>query len=435
MTPQKITDQQIIEDPKIQNFLFTKQSNQQLTKRKYLLVLKKFFRTIQITPTNLIDKITIEQRNKIVDNTIIEYDPNQGTLTYIINNWVKTSQENGIRNTTIKSQLGVIRTFLKTYNIKQPNTIQLNCKNKEWYLLTKDIIKTAIDLANIQQRAIFSFAASTGFRVGDISRFTIGDFIQATYEYHHCTELEDFLNQAPKNMMGYWEFYPHKTQRKEIKCKTFNTPESSNYILDYLKYRKSKIILSNRKNNTKVVMKKSDGLFAPSRDIRKKHYVHRAMGSIFDRMNVKIHKLEVEKLNAKLRNKEISQETYDQQIQEIPKFKAHQLRKYNHSILADHGVSLRVAAIMEGHKLPGENAKSYIKISKESIKQNYLECLEDLSFEKTEVNKITTQDKEMYNKKFKEYDELFRKIGIIDEFGIKPDEVNIEEINLENLKL
>ena len=63
--------------------------------------------------------------------------------------------------------------------------------------------------------------------------------MDATRAYHDFVDVEDFIDNAPQDMMGFWSFEPVKTKKYDISCKTFNSPESSNLILQNLRRLKN----------------------------------------------------------------------------------------------------------------------------------------------------------------------------------------------------
>ena len=80
---------------------------------------------------------------------------------------------------------------------------------------------------------------SSGMRIGDCVELTIGDFMDATRAYHNFVDADDFVDNAPQDMIGFWSFEPGKTKKFDVKCKTFNSPESSNIILQNLRRLKN----------------------------------------------------------------------------------------------------------------------------------------------------------------------------------------------------
>ena len=47
--------------------------------------------------------------------------------------------------------------------------------------------------------------------------------------------VDDFIDNAPDDMIGFWDLIPHKESKNDIRCKTFNSGESSNLILQNLR--------------------------------------------------------------------------------------------------------------------------------------------------------------------------------------------------------
>lgn len=188
-------------------------------------------------------------------------------------------------------------------------------------------------------------------------------------------------------MIGYWEDIPIKTQRFKVKSANCNSAESSNYLLQYLNFREDKLAAKNKKYNTNHRLKKTDGLFAPYKRLNSKYSLD-GLHSFFTRTNKSLNKKIRKGLKRQLDNDEISPETYTKELEKIPNFSSHALRKYNGSVLANNGISLRICARMEGHTPPSKMDNSYIILNKETIVNSFNKCIKDLSFEKTEINTI-----------------------------------------------
>ena len=403
LPPKKQKSEPIEDDPKVANFIFKKQTLKRKTKLTYYHALSTFSECVEKPITQIVNELKIEQRSRIVGDIIIDFNPNEGTLNNYMIKYIKYLQNKNRRGSTIDTLVKRLRTFFTFYNIKLPKPISIDNTPQNWHLLTKSMIKTAIDDGNPLEKALYSFMASTGIRISDVLNFKVQDFMSATKQYHNNVRVDDFLNQAPENMIGFWEFYPQKTQRNKIKCAVFNSPESSNYLLKYLKLLNSKLIL---KTNGEYGLKKTDFLFSPyTRNIGQKYTMH-GISSLFDRRNKILYNIEKKKLFSDFKNDRIDEDDYYEKIDCIPKFKPHQLRKYAASTFANSGVNLRVCALFEGHKPPLENDNSYIKLNKEILQEEYYKCLPNLSFEKTEVNTITTADKFKLEQLIKDIEEI-----------------------------
>ena len=98
---------------------------------------------------------------------------------------------------------------------------------------------------------------------------------------------------------------------------------------------------------------------------------------------------------------EISKETYEESIETIPNFHAHGLRKFFITTLAQNRVDARISALMEGHKAPIATDSRYVgsDFLRESIKEEYLRCIPDLSFENVEVRFLTLDERKSLEEK------------------------------------
>lgn len=423
----------ILDDLKIKNFLFAKQSITDRTKRNYIYIIKDFCNIVKKTPTEIIDELILEQQSRIENGMIINFNPSNSMINTYINMWIADMQQRGLTEGTIENKKLYLTAFLRFYNLKLPKTIELKKEKPKLNILSWDMIKKAIDDGTPTEKAIYSFMASTSIRAVDVRHFKIKDFMNATSSYHDYEELDDFIKFAPENMIGYWEFTPIKTQRYNIECKTFNSPESSNYLIEYLKFRQRKLKQQNKINGTNRIMSKNDYLFEPYKKGKPGiKYSTPGFYKIFVRRNEILYEYEYNKLLARLDKGEISKDTFDEYVDCIPKFSQHQLRRYAISTFANNNVNLRVAALFEGHKPPLFNDYSYVKLDKDTLEKAYLSCLEDLSFENTRVNVVTTDKEKRLLEQEAEIKELKRQFELINQKINKENLFNdLSEIDLE----
>ncbi|MDR3063554.1 MAG: site-specific integrase [Methanobrevibacter sp.] len=103
----------------------------------------------------------------------------------------------------------------------------------------QDVKKAVDNTENLKYKALILFLATTGLRVSDVVNLTIKDLLKATKQYHNGT-IENLLEQDPNNIIPVWDFDPQKTKDEGNLCITFNTPETTEYLFNYLKNRISK---------------------------------------------------------------------------------------------------------------------------------------------------------------------------------------------------
>ena len=369
-----------------QKFLKNKELSE-TTKKQYEEVLINFTEAVNKDFTTYITEIKKQQYDRIENNKIIKYDPDFSQIAEDFDKFIKYLQDKGIANSSINLQIQKIKSILKFFNIQLPTTPTFETQKTKWYPLTKEDIKYCLDTSNMNNRALITFLTSTGMRRYDVTLLKVKDFIYATRDYHKCRNVEDFLENAPKDMIGFWSFEPHKTIRNHIKCKTCNTPEASNNILFMLRERQK--LYSKKYPELKV--EEDDPLFGSDRTHYKKPLRRE---SITDHFNYKNKKLQNERervLNSKLASGGLAEYEYNRLMMEKPKFHPHALRKYFITTAAENIGNLRVCALMEGHTAPMGLDDNYVQISDDLIKEEYHKLIEDLSFENTEVNFITSK--------------------------------------------
>ena len=394
-------EHELMNDPEFQNFLLQKPTLSQYSLTTYVSTLETFVRFTGEPFYRTVHELRSLQNDRIENNLIIRFNPNQSKVNLLHYEFIDYLRKQGCRNGTIETYLRCLRSILGTLGVILPKGPKLNAVPKDWYLLTKEDIKYVIDISNIHYKAIITFAACTGLRRYDLCSLTIKDFMDATREYHECTEIGEFLDSAPEGMIGFWELTPHKTQKQNIKCKVCNTPESSDLIMMSLNERVKYLAGKNKAEKLNLVMTKNDPLFASRNSKYKGFHNPASLGSSLSRFK---HKLKAERervFRYRYEQGEISRETYEESIATIPNFHAHGLRKFFISTLAKNRVDARISALMEGHRAPIATDSHYIDDDylKDSVKEEYMRCIPDLSFENVEVRFLTSEERKSLEEK------------------------------------
>ena len=393
-------DYTVKNDPMFQNYIEnTTQPLSQESIDKYESIMNKFCKITNNTLENIITKCKEEQHSKVKPTTnnesiIIEFDPNEPntTIRKIFTKFTQECKKRGNKNVTINYQTTVIKTFLKYYKIKIPTLKKLEDDSEQWNLLTKEDLKFVLDDSNILHKSLITFLLSSGLRIGDALNLTIGDFMEATKEYHNFIEVDDFIDNAPEDMIGYWEFDPKKTKRYSIQCQTFNSAESSNYILQSLRRIKTQYIpYKQKESKTTIKMSKNDALFGSRSGHYKEHIIPNSISRQFTKKGDKLKEWNQLKIQKQIEEGKISQEDYEKELKKIPKFHAHACRKYFDTIISKNCGDIRICTILEGHRSPIRTDKSYIKKDKDELKEAYLKALEDLTIEKINPKLLTNK--------------------------------------------
>ena len=170
--------------------------------------------------------------------------------------------------------------------------------------------------------------------------------------------------------------------------------------------------MKNETEGSNLQISKNDPLFA-NRNSQFKGFI-KPRYLAFNIANHK-HKLISEReraLRYRYEQGEISKETFEESIETIPNFHAHGLRKFFITTLAQNRVDARISALMEGHRHPLVTDSNYFSSDflDESVKEEYLRCIPDLSFENVEVRFLTSEERRSLEEKLAELSEKNRSI-------------------------
>ena len=403
--------------------------------RRYSRELNKFCKFINMSFKDFIDEckgeqdIVLEEEisvknsegKKVTKKKVTHYDVDSidSFIKKSLEGYVDYCKDRGNMNSTINDGMIVLRTFLAFHNLKLPKWKPLPNDRQDWALLEKEDFNFIMNDSSLVHQSLITFMLSSGIR--------IGDFMEATAEYHDYVDVEEFIDNAPEDMIGYWNFNPNKTKRFGIRCKTFNSAESSNYILQNLRRIKNEYLpRKSYRIKEELKISKDYALFGSHHGRYKEHILVRSITDQFTLKNKKLHDWRVGKIKKAISEGIMAEEDFEKEVANIPKFHAHACRKYFISIISKNCGDLRLCTLMEGHANPVKTDSSYVKKDKEDVKGAYLLALDDLTLAKVETriytNKITEEiHKELddKNKKIDELESLVKKLK--DDKGIKTD--------------
>ncbi len=340
---------------------------------------------------------TDDEGNQIIEKKISRFDVNSpdSKVKQYLDQHITYCREHNNSNGTIKSNLVLINAFLKYYHITLPKLETLEDDTQKWYLLEKEDFKYIINDCTLTHASLIKFLMSCGMRITDALSLTIGDFMEATSEYHNFTDVNEFIENAPDDMIGTWYFHPNKTRKFKVRCLTFNDPESSNLILQNLRKIKNQYTAyAKKKYDYDKVMLKTDALFGSQKSNFVEPLKPGPTGSQFWLKNKKLREWRIHQIKEKINNGEIAAEDFDKEVSRIPKFHAHACRKYFETIIAKNCGNLRICTLMEGHVSPVSTDSSYIKQDIFDVKEYYMAAIPDLSLENAEVKIYTSEIRE-----------------------------------------
>lgn len=149
--------------------------------------------------------------------------------------------------------------------------------------------------------------------------------------------------------------------------------------------RRESIHRINEKNNTDLCLEKSDALFSSRIKNFKGKLTENAVTNLCHRRNKELRKYNERQLYQKYEEGTISKDTLEKQLDEIPIFHAHGLRKFFITTLSRKRVDIRASALLEGHS-PVMQDKSYVDSDTldDLLWEEYQRIVPALSFEKDE---------------------------------------------------
>lgn len=140
---------------------------------------------------------------------------------------------------TAKLRFRRIKSIYLHYEIELQPLPPISRKNTRRNLLryedlpTKELLKKALDISDIQLRAIILFMCSSGTSRKETTSLTIQDFIDSTREYHSSSNIYDVLVEldSQSGVVPTWKIHRWKTNKDYY---TFSTDESTRAIVTYL---------------------------------------------------------------------------------------------------------------------------------------------------------------------------------------------------------
>ncbi|WP_192812685.1 tyrosine-type recombinase/integrase [Methanobacterium formicicum] len=288
-------------------------------------------------------------------------------------------EEEGMLPSTINGYFDTVKAFYRHYDIHLPK-LKINLNSGENWSMedipTIDHVREAVKVSDIRDKAILLLMLSSGMGSGEIRHLTYENFIKSVSDYIDLSD-PDKLN-IPKvvyelrkieDLIGTWKIHRYKTGMPYI---TFNSPESTQAIIDYL---------SHRENNNKEIKNLDDPLFVSSRRIQ---ISSQGLVFVFRRINER-----AGFGRSKERNRRF--------------FTSHTMRKLFTSTLYNKGIDQLAVDWMLGHKI-NPVTEAYFKNDPQTLKAKYMEAVENLTLEKVKVKNVTTQEYDLLIRDSKDKD-------------------------------
>lgn len=406
-----LSEYNVENDEYYKNFV-AQSSRTERTTENYRKVLKKFCIATGKTLTEIVTTCIDEQ--SIV--TTVKLDPDENgnerrkeikfninDKDAAINKFLQQFEDycfkKNNKEITIQNQTDIVRSFLHENGVELPKRKSYKDDSRDWYLPSKIDFNYFLQDVSLTHASLANMLTSSGMRVSDALSFTIGDFMNATSDYHDFVDVEDFIDNAPDDMIATWVFEPQKTRKHHVKCITFNSAHASNMILQNLRHIKNHYMpYKNRAEGLNLSISKKDPLFASRKGKYKKPLSGRSVAAYWIEKNKKFQVWKKNQIKQQIENGEISEEDYDEAVSKIPKLHPHICRKFFSTIVSNNCGDIRVCGLLEGHSAGLPNDKSYIKKSVEDIREIYINNIHDeLSLDHVETKIISDKETERLN--------------------------------------
>ena len=255
----------------------------------------------------------------------------------------------------------------KNANIPEPIT------SKD--MLTKEIIREALKIANPVMTCIILTEASSGMTRSDVLDLTIDQYLTATYPYHHKNNIQEateYMLNTEKDIIPTFHLRRSKNNKYFI---TFISPEANTEICKYLRLRDKR----NHKYHRRLLTRE-DKLFK----LNKSTYIDK-----FGELNTQLNKGRVGSYN---------------------RFRGHMLRKFHATQLEKHGMNRYMVNVLQG-KSNGSVDDVYFIEDEDTLRREYLNALEGVLIytDVKEVDKYSPEYLELENEN-KELKENLRNI-------------------------
>lgn len=337
--------------------IFLRKDLSKTRKHHYVKTMNEMFEITGKTPSQLIVEAKEEEQPYLVNGMPRIRDINDRKITNYFYDYYQFLLNRNLNNSTIDGKLKTLRAFYREHNIILPKPIEVNVPIniiREGDIPNLEDIKLAVDNSSIRNKAILLLMASTGIRSSDIRNFKVSDFTRATKEYHNSDNIGDLLDGKYKsNIVPCWDFIPKKTRKTNNICITFNTPEATEAIINYLKTRDN--------------LREDDYLFLSQ---YKKQIGTHGIIWLFTELN-------------------------DKFFHKTPEgnrfFHAHALRKFFISTVKHYTSDYKKSKILSGHAVTKIEV-AYEEIKKSVMKEFYCQLIPHLSIRDTKVHTIKSKE-------------------------------------------
>lgn len=350
----------IIQDEIIKDF-FLGRTITENSKKSYIYRLKHYSNWRKQLPSEWIEEADIEQAQNIklkkrkVKKDLIGY------IQYL--------KDMDFCQNTINGYMASLKAIYYDNDVILPRKLPMKLdkdtlilKGEKKELPTREDVRLLVDSSNIRDKAIFLMQLSSGLSSIDMRRLKYKNLLDSfEIPKRRGVNLEDTIddlsNREDEELIGWWALRRFKTN---IKFYTFNSPESTKALLEYLKWRV-------REN--KPIRSNNDPLFSTqhNKPFGKDGFMH-----IYKRANIRVGFTKDEYRNRYF-------------------VTSHQLREmFSTGLFKKRVEKLRIDFFL-GHKINEQDA-AYFRSNQEDLYKDYLAALPEVTLEKVKVERFTSHE-------------------------------------------
>jgi integrase len=348
----------INDDPTIKEFLLNRDL-QPSTIRSYLFTINAYSEHIHLKPYEFIEEAEKEEYDRIMMRKRAIKDHLLSFKQYL-------AAEKNYSPHNISKMMTTIRSFYHEFQIELPHII-IRKKPSERQTIsdipTFEHVREILKLCNRKYSAIITLMLSSGMGAGEVLSLNYSDFLNSIKIYldipiNKMVDVEVLRNKLleiklqDNLIIGTWNVRRKKTNMDYV---TFSSPESIIYILEYLiqsppKDLESPLFRIARNSNT---------------------------GLTYGTLNMKF-----ARINDELGYGRVGRNRF---------FHSHTLRKLFATTLYKQKLQQLTVDWFLGHKID-PITEAYFKSDIDTLKDQYLTCIKDLSIEAVEIRHLETED-------------------------------------------
>ena len=358
----------ITNDPYFERFIESRRLSDS-SERVYIGRIRSFCEFLGNNPSEL-----IKDARKNRGSKINEY----------FHDYIENLKSSGKSSNTIINHVDTIKAFYKEFDIDTEGISQIISPEKDdlnQEIISSNQIKEALELSSLRDKAIILLHMSSGMEATELRHLNYGDFITSIEEHIDLKPEDKFnVNKIAEKLfkidftIGTWKIKKNRTEKNYV---TFNSPESTQAILSYL---------IDRERKNKPIKSLKDPLFVNSKNQALNVSTH---GSIFKRVN--------------------NRANFGYLTKKRRFFSSTMLRKYFKTKLYESGIDEPISNALLGQKLDTNidyHSSNEIKL----LKNKYIEALDNLSFEKVNIESVSSAEYENLVKKLDEKDKELKEI-------------------------